>query len=437
MPFRFCAIENVACYFCDVIDTYEMVLQHQEKSHPNESIVIVSTMDRKKCGLCPYSGEALIGHFEIEHELLLQLNNFNPLQLNDNTLNRLLEVDILKRYCEFCVKIYDTEMEAIKHFATDHQNKHFNQKPTKSSNIECLICLCQKKIENIVMYFTHIQQHFNKFVCTKCNCQLDNLIDLVDHDKITHQINSMKFHCLDLSDKLMKYYFSTKMLFSTGFVLNMHNLLHTKFDSFKQFENMIDQMSGKMIDKQTINHCDDNNSDDNEKIIQTNSSSNSLTATIPVETQLKIQNRFANDLAIEGIPTIEGENVLAIFMAICKTIHVNITSSDIVFIRRSDKNRIIHVRLNDRTEFLRCRYMKNLKTAHFMDLPAGTQSTQIYINKFMTKYFCNLCQIAKNAMKKRKLFRYNLSSNGVFVQRTKHCHGKYVLSESQLRNYIE
>lgn len=242
-PFQFYLVENLACYFCDVIDSYDNIRAHQKECHPNASTVIVAEADRKKCGICAYNELPLIGHFETEHEILLQLEEFNPLRLTDETLNGLLEIDIRERYCKLCIKFLDTKSEFVQHYNLEHPRVEVPHRVSPSCTINCVICPCQTKI-NANEYFNHIQSHFHEFACSKCDFYTDNLVDLVDHDKSSHQISSMKYHCLELSDRFMQYFFSTKIVFSNGLVLIMHNLLHTRFDMSNRFGDIIGKLCG-------------------------------------------------------------------------------------------------------------------------------------------------------------------------------------------------
>lgn len=238
-PFRFYVVENVACYYCDAIDSYGNILTHQKRCHPNESIVIVEENDRKKCALCAYNGTLLIGHFEIEHELLLQLDDFNPLCLSDETLNQLWQIDIRLRYCKLCERILKTNSAFVRHYALQHSHIELPIPENLSCTIDCVICPCQTTI-NANQYFQHIQSHFVEFKCSECDFSTDDFVNLVDHDKNVHHIETMECRCLELSDRFMKLFFSTKIVFSNGLVVIMHNLLHTKFDMSNRFGDIIE-----------------------------------------------------------------------------------------------------------------------------------------------------------------------------------------------------
>ncbi|XP_055310910.1 uncharacterized protein LOC129573824 [Sitodiplosis mosellana] len=442
-PFQFRVVENVACYFCDLIDSYPMVLEHQQMNHPNESIVIVAEYDHTKCALCPYSGDALIGHFEIEHELLLQLNDFNPLGLDDETLNRLLLVDAQKRFCGPCYKFFDTQVDAIAHHSVKHPEDTMEYEPTNDGEILYLICPCQAKID-YTEYYSHILGHFREFECSQCNFQANTLINFVEHDKNTHQTSTLKFRCMELSDQLMKYYFATSIVFSNGLVLIMHNVLRTKFDISNSFKNVIEKVLGTKKDNEPKVNGREEKTRETKKMMENvrSDKSSSLMSPKTKKRNLTAQNRYSSDLAVEGIPPIERENLQAIFLAICKKIGAKIVPDDIIFIRRYPyhQHKIVHVRLEKRSNkihILDKRRNQDLKAASFINLPPTLESTQIFINPYMTKYFCSLCKLAKEAVKKKKLCFFNVDEKGVFIKRKQSSHGTHILSEDELFNYIK
>lgn len=242
-PFRFYVVEKVACYYCHVIDSYEAILAHQRKCHPNESTVIVEENNRKKCALCAFNGTPLMGHYEIEHELLLQLDNFNPLSLSDETLHELWEIDIRPRHCRLCEKVFKTHSDLFRHYALHHPNFDMPVSADYSCTIDCVICPCQTAV-NANQYFQHMQTHFREFKCSECDFSTADFINLVEHDKSAHQIESMRGRCLELSEQFMKLFFSAKIAFSNGLVVIMHNLLHTKFDMSNRFGDIIEGILG-------------------------------------------------------------------------------------------------------------------------------------------------------------------------------------------------
>lgn len=438
--FQFCAVENVACYFCDMIDSYQLVLEHQKSYHPNESIVIVAEVDRKKCALCPYSGNALIGHFEIEHELLLQLNDFNPLGLDDDTLNGLLCMNAQKRYCELCFKFFDSEEDAAKHRLVKHPDVDIEGDFEIDGEVKHLICFCKTKISQSE-YYSHIQGHFCSFECSMCDqFKATNLIDLVEHDKNIHKTSTLKFRCMELSDQLMKYYFATKIVFSNGLVLIMHNVLNTKFDISNRFKKVVEEVLGTKVKEPEVNI--EQKSIRDESLNRSRSTDSQDNRRDDPKKEWHYQNQFSRDLTIEGIPLIEGEKLQTIFLNICYKIGVKISRDDITFIRRmlNHPNKIIHVRLDKqsiKSRILEKKFMKDLKSGDFIDLPWNIDSTQVYINRYVTKYFGKLCKIAKDAVKKKQLHSYNMDFDGVYVKRKENAKGIHIISEYELFKYID
>lgn len=124
-PFWFYVTGLVSCFYCDNISCnyFEMVAHHKQH-HLDRKFVIVTPMDRNKCGLCQYGGNDMVEHFAAEHDGLLQSHLFNPARLSESLLVNLFGIDIhMKRQCGYCDLIFETQHEMEEHHSATHEHE--------------------------------------------------------------------------------------------------------------------------------------------------------------------------------------------------------------------------------------------------------------------------------------------------------------------------
>lgn len=231
--FKFCIVERVNCYYCGVGGSYQEVIEQQKKEHANKRSVVV-TGKKQTCAFCSYEGVALVEHFAAEHEQLLKSNNPVTFTLTDNILNWLLQINT-RRIVGKMLKIESNMDDYHQMFG------HFGSALLIFDQIEFAICDCQSKI-NPIDYLNHIENHRYDFHCSKCSFKANDLIELVNHDKDQHQMNSLNFRCLEFEDRLQKNYMNTRLIFRNGLVIAMRHLMNTKFDIFAHVTELIDKL---------------------------------------------------------------------------------------------------------------------------------------------------------------------------------------------------
>lgn len=493
------ADENCACFYCEKVDTYQQVRKHQQLLHRNRSIVIVTPSDRTKCAFCEYSDGNWIDHFETTHKILLQIDAFNPISLTDDILNGLLSIDIhQKRQCGRCNDTFETEHQLEYHTTFRHADEVISSIAFHDSGDMFLICdICNVNID-FEMYLNHLEEHSYDFDCLKCDFRCGDLIDLTFHDRHSHRVNSLNFHCLQFAERLKRHYFNTKAIFGNGLILNKHNLLNTRFDDYKQFrymvETMIDIKVKKfmwLIQKQCTHdetkdpeeslqgeqseegdrpgmEVDYNDLTDSEDLLgyeeerddasdvsimstsefallsATHSTSTSrLPSKFPPNTyQMKLnqQHYLIRNICMHGIPRRQHENLLDIVLRVCWKLGVRISSRDITAVYRVSKSDpLIIVKFNTisaKQNVMYARRRRTLLTSDIIEIPAGVAASKIHIFNHLTKFFEKLRKIANHAIHEERIYSYCLTKYGFLVKRTKYSTERYVFSVGELQDYI-
>lgn len=120
-PFRFYAIQFVACFHCKFISSFKEVKRHSHEAHPNEPIIITNMTNLKKCSMCNYTGDQLAHHLKTEHELIMRMDICDPTQFTDDTLKKLLAIDVHNKHkCDYCDETFETKDDVRDHINTVH-----------------------------------------------------------------------------------------------------------------------------------------------------------------------------------------------------------------------------------------------------------------------------------------------------------------------------
>ena len=121
-PFQFYAIEFVSCFHCDLIASFYEVKRHHYEAHPQKALIVTNVLDSKQCALCDYIGYNLAHHTTTKHELVLRSTENNPNRFSEDTLDKLLAIDIHKKHkCGYCAKVCETAGEIKSHIIHDHR----------------------------------------------------------------------------------------------------------------------------------------------------------------------------------------------------------------------------------------------------------------------------------------------------------------------------
>lgn len=210
--------------------------------HPNEPVVISNLLDHKKCALCAYTGNELASHFKSEHELVLRMNTFNPTHFTEDTLNKLLAINVNKKFkCGYCDAVFGTKDNVENHISSQHSQPIKYNSFLNSHDVKIVAGCCQKVI-HLHQFLDHLADPNHQFPssCTKCNFDTNELLEFVEHQAKAHQ---MVKDADGLYRRVMQTRFwATKVIFWTGLTASKHNLLGTEFDDSKPFENLVEQL---------------------------------------------------------------------------------------------------------------------------------------------------------------------------------------------------
>lgn len=208
MPFRFTVAPLVWCRYCDIISTYAGMKKHQAEQHSMKPFVIKNLIDRTKCGLCHTqcgADNALDTHFHKDHQVVFKANLFNPIALDGNTLNKLVNLKgHLKRKCKHCSKVFEVKSDFYRYHNEKHASlKAETDKYLDNKSIHLIAGCCEAKLDPAKLF-----EHF-------------------------------KEHNIPSKIRLKTFYWETKAVFGNGLVLNKHNLIGTIHDDSEGFENFI------------------------------------------------------------------------------------------------------------------------------------------------------------------------------------------------------
>lgn len=248
--FRYFMVEYAACYYCKMTGTYHELIKHHKNSHLSDQFVIVNQNDVKKCALCTYSGLGMIEHFHTMHKLVLKTLSrrnlrsvYTPLQLSDTMLNELLESKVhIRQICGYCKMDFETERDIRHHHNTIHTTQKMLIKEIYTNYIVQLICgVCHIKVDRS-LFLRHIETHARDWMCHKCNFTTIDMCQMANHDQTHKSGDTFKHRCIQLRNRLKRVFLKTEMFFGNGIVLTKQNLLNTKYDDSKHFDDFLDAL---------------------------------------------------------------------------------------------------------------------------------------------------------------------------------------------------
>lgn len=431
--FQFYISEIVKCYYCSKTGNYIQLREHYTNNHSSKKpFGIVHQNDLNKCGFCGFESMDLMEHFESVHNIINQLNVFNPMCLSEETVAKLLDIDIHgKRKCEYCSRIYDTKTDLERHHSKEHNGKKLISKFNNNMEVEC--AHCNERMSNSV-YTKHMQAHSYKLKCIGCSFNSTKLNEMVSHAETAHGLrDSIDEFCIQLRDLLMKRYFETKLIFGNGLVLIKHNLLGTKLNDSREFGTFISKfLEAKRAEQDTMLEEQKQN-ELNAIELQKQNELNAI--------ELQKQNELLNSIIIEGFPANEGNNIRRLFMKLCTLLDVQLTINDIENIHQLNGDQMkICVKFkqnNFKDQLLQMAESNQIGSGDLIDLPPGVDGQLIRIDNYLTNWYHEMQCIANKAIREKKLCCSWISEKGLAVKRTPKGSASFVLSKKQLTDFIE
>lgn len=252
LPFHFYTTEYGNCAYCDHVGSYWDLLKHQSTKHPSFPLAITDIINCRKCALCSYIGTDVPGHSQVHR---IYKKNFssrhiarmtNPLSYTDETYDERLLLRIHQKHrCLECGLAFDTAFLQRQHFLFKHPQSAQSLLKCNAKiffdNSRHMICGCCSAQIPWNGFLEHISTVTFEFPCDKCSFTFIDLVDLICHDRTDHNINNSTFmRTLQLSNRLKKYYQSTRIVHGNGLVITRQNILSTKYDEWPEFSDYID-----------------------------------------------------------------------------------------------------------------------------------------------------------------------------------------------------
>lgn len=237
LPFRYHALPLVSCKHCQTLSTFRDLIKHHTQKHPEQTFVAVNPANQKKCCICNFIGDNITDHFRREHLTVLQETIANPVCMNEDTINQLLEINIKNKFkCGRCDVIIETENDVKDHYLDEHKTLEFDHiEFNDNQSVQLIGSCCHLEIEQIT-FFEHLVNHERNFCCPKCSFHTGDSFKFMDHGIEAHDIHN---DACTLDLKFMKSWFwHSEYIFGNGLVLNKHNLFGSSIDDsvrFKEF----------------------------------------------------------------------------------------------------------------------------------------------------------------------------------------------------------
>lgn len=413
-PFQFNVGPLYSCSICKKINSYRGIEGHFKRRHPEHPFVIMDPFEVKKCAICDYNGDELSKHIETQHQNLIGTNIFHPIRYSKEIVTKLRSIAVLEKL------------------------------KSKTINPPYYTCgICNEKMEK-QQFINHIKNHELK--CLHCNSFEGKLNVLSEHNKI-HNIHSMN----EYLNKMKKIYYSAKIVYGNGLVLNNCNVLDPKDDGSEEFQSIFEKRiktascigrSPGGINVRRASMLNRNASmspvDDHKDNLETYKRFKDV-SDYAKEEQLEWQNRYRNELTVTGlsIKCNDRKSLSDIFLKLCKHLDAPIQLDDIENIEWASEE--IFVKLVDYTKkdrILNAPRLNGLKSHHFLKLQPNNSSKLIKVFPRMNKFYLRLWKNAEKHVLNDELHSFRISSQGLAIRYKPEKQEVYVKSCRELGDFV-
>lgn len=254
LPFYFYTTEYGNCVYCDHVGTYWELQKHSATKHPRCPLAITDIINYRKCALCSYIGDDIPKHSHVHRNYRKNFSSrhlsrmTNPLTYTDETYDERLSLRIHKKHrCLECGAAFDTSLLQRQHFLYKHPKSaktllKCNAKIFHDNSRQMICgCCCIRIPWNT--FREHIKTVKLEFPCEQCSYTFTDITHLIIHDRINHNINNSTFlRTSQLSNRLKKYYLSTRIVHGNGLVITRQNIISTKFNDWPEYSAYIDEL---------------------------------------------------------------------------------------------------------------------------------------------------------------------------------------------------
>lgn len=391
MPFRFFAIEMARCFYCSAIGTYRGLIDHVKKAHSNRIPMLTEQDNPKNCGICHLTTNGLHGHFQTEHPTHTA-DLIDPIWLTNQRLDQLLSIDVQRK-----------KGTADATMATPG-----------AYQLHVICGYCQSSVENHA-FLSHLESHPYDFKCLACDFQINNLNEMVLHEKSSHSIDTMSARCAEYSAWLRKQFLNTKIVFNNGLILSNHNLHGTKYDSVGSFAVCVEQLI---------------------------ESKKRMYQAIPfwADVELKKQNELRNNLCIVGIPRQRDEELPELVLKLAQLLGVPMLLNEVVYAKHTKGSAIIVCLTTSALKDLlvNAAATRRLTTYDLIKLQTYKEATTVYVNSQMTIVYRRMWDVAMKLVKKKVIHSVELTEKGLMLKRAEGSDDHlYFVTEQQLRDFAD
>lgn len=157
-------------------------------------------------------------------------------------------------------------------------------------------------------------------------------------------------------------------------------------------------------------------------------------------TELDQQNQLDNNISILGFPRLKNEDLLEMFMKLCKKLKIKVAYDDVVQIYRNhgfNEPVIVQFRNFDTKIMVKNgTHSKDVWSNDLFKLPPGEKPMKIFVNLHTTRFYSKMVSIVREARKSNSLYSYYMCKRGLVVKRMENSKERIVLSATELIDYI-
>lgn len=376
--FSFHVGTNHRCIICPtpntISESFRRSIQHFQSRHHDKQFFVTDQRDDKKCSICEFKNGDLAEHFKLHHPFVTNAFVFDPIRLNKNGLDELIQM----QKCEKCFGAFVSKQEASNHKCEQSNEETKFQK------------LCQKNITTIL--------------CGECNEETHD-----ENEFITH----FKGHTFKNDATLGNSYYKTKYLYGNGLIVHKYNLLDKNDNENEIIEKIVHDLHMK-----TENGTNGTNKQggsknpmgtkDNEPRTENSAIS---TNEINIDRELRLQRKELNKLIVYGISKFarfQSEEFLREeFFELCGKIDLDVKYDDV----KSKRHKSLGITVELKSTELKDQILNKVESyGNFVP------ESKIKMVPKLTEYYQTLSKRARKMIAKKQIFRERICAYGLEIQ---------------------
>lgn len=396
--FQFYVVALLKCFYCEEIGTYHSLVKHHIEKHSSQQFTVIDRINPNKCGMCCFKDGDLMEHFSIKHDLHSTRNFSNPIAYSEEWINELLTINLC-------------------------HNIHFDQKQPGY-----LICgFCGQKVD-CDQYLSHFNEHTYEFKCSHCLYRSADFVEFILHEKNAHNVDSLDYHISLFLKTIKNKSLNTKLVFRNGLIMNNFNVVQTKFDVCKHFDEFINIFMKKKREE-----------------VKKRSELSSVHNTLNLTQNIEAQRKLAKSLFVSNIPEMsENTDIYDLFFKLCKKLDLNVSTDDIKDIRPYESGIVVTFHQIEIKELILNNSIgKFVWSDEVLPIQEGIQERTPFkvfctIRPHLTPYYRELwLEVLKCQLKHKDLYSYRISDNGIAIKRNSTSIEQIINTKEQLQEYVK